>query len=148
MEQVKGGTVPVCPLNKTYSNRLLLCGDAGGFINPISGEGIYYAMSSGELAAKAVTLALESNKTNEKSLSIYQKMWKNDFGRDIMLLSRYTANWTVNTNRFVKYTKSDMKLADMALGIFQGDISAYEYRWKLITRSLYVYLREFIKQKI
>ena len=146
--QIRGGSIPVCLLNKTYSNRLILCGDAGGFINPVSGEGIYYAMSSGEIAAKAITLALESDETSEKSLSIYQKMWKKDFGKDILLLSRYTKNWTVNTNRFVKYTKSDKKIADMALNIFQGNISAYEYRWKLITRTLYVFLKEFIKQKI
>jgi geranylgeranyl reductase family protein len=145
---IHGGTVPICLLNQTYSNRVVLCGDAGGFINPISGEGIYYAMTSGEIAAKAIAIALESGKTNEKSLSIYQKMWKNDFGKDIKLLSNYTENWTVDTNRFIKYTKSDEKLADMALGIFQGDLSPYDYRWKLITRTLYVYFRELIKQKI
>ena len=33
---------------------MLLAGDAGGFVNGFTAEGIYYAMVSGELAARAV----------------------------------------------------------------------------------------------
>ena len=62
--------------------------------------------------------------------------------------SKYTQNWTDDTNRFIKYTKNDKKLANLALGIFQGDLSAYDYRWKLITRTLFVSLKELIKNKI
>ena len=46
-EPVKGGALLTHPLEKTYGDRLLLVGDAAGFINPLSGEGIYYAMVSG-----------------------------------------------------------------------------------------------------
>lgn len=34
--------------------RVLLAGDAGGFVNGATAEGIYYAMVSGELAARAI----------------------------------------------------------------------------------------------
>ena len=33
---------------------MLLAGDAGGFVNGFSAEGIYYAMVTGELAAAAI----------------------------------------------------------------------------------------------
>jgi flavin-dependent dehydrogenase len=36
----------------------LLVGDAAGMVNPFNGEGIAYAMESGELAARTVTQAL------------------------------------------------------------------------------------------
>jgi len=39
--------------------RVLLCGDAASMINPLSGEGIYYALLSGRLAARAALLAPE-----------------------------------------------------------------------------------------
>ena len=146
--KVSGGAVPIKPLEKTYSDRLLLCGDAGGFINPLSGEGIYYAMKSGKIAAKATTIALEAGKTDEKTLSTYQRMWKNDFGKDILILSNYTKNWNKSKNNIIKYTKNDRKLADMALGIFQGDKSFNEYKWKIMTRALYVFFRDFIRQRI
>jgi len=148
VDNVTGGAVPINPLEKTYSDRLLLCGDAGGFINPLSGEGIYYAMKSGKIAAKATAASLEDGKTDEKTLSTYQRMWKNDFGKDIQILSNYTKNWNKSKNSLIKFTKNDRKLADMALSIFQGDRSFYEYKWKIMTRALYVYFRDFIRHRI
>jgi geranylgeranyl reductase family protein len=41
------------------SGRVLLCGDAACMVNPLSGEGIYYALASGRLAARASLLAPE-----------------------------------------------------------------------------------------
>ena len=42
------------PLRRPGRGRVLLAGDAGGFVNGFTAEGIYYAMVSGELAADAV----------------------------------------------------------------------------------------------
>ena len=41
-----------------YTHGLLLVGDAGGMVNPFNGEGIAYAMESGELAAEVIAQAL------------------------------------------------------------------------------------------
>ena len=41
-----------------YSRGVLLVGDAGGMVNPMNGEGIAYAMESGEMAAATVVQAL------------------------------------------------------------------------------------------
>ncbi|MGW4410772.1 NAD(P)/FAD-dependent oxidoreductase [Nonomuraea sp. NPDC004702] len=40
------------------AGRVLLAGDAAGLINPLTGEGIYYALLSGRLAAEAVVEAV------------------------------------------------------------------------------------------
>jgi flavin-dependent dehydrogenase len=40
-------------------DRVLLCGDAASMVNPLSGEGIYYALASGRLAARASLLEPE-----------------------------------------------------------------------------------------
>ena len=42
------------PLRTTAEGRVLLAGDAGGFVNGFSAEGIYYAMVTGDLAADAI----------------------------------------------------------------------------------------------
>jgi flavin-dependent dehydrogenase len=39
------------------TDRVLLCGDAASMVNPLSGEGIYYALASGRLAARASLLS-------------------------------------------------------------------------------------------
>jgi menaquinone-9 beta-reductase len=56
---VRGAALPM-GFNRTphYTRGLLLAGDAGGMVNPFNGEGIAYAMESGEIAARVITEAL------------------------------------------------------------------------------------------
>jgi flavin-dependent dehydrogenase len=56
---VRGAALPM-GFNRTphYTSGLLLAGDAGGMVNPFNGEGIAYAMESGEIAARVITQAL------------------------------------------------------------------------------------------
>ena len=42
------------PIAQTWRGRVLVAGDAGGFVNAYTAEGIYYAMVSGELAGRAI----------------------------------------------------------------------------------------------
>ena len=58
-EPVRGAALPM-GFNRTphYYKGLLLAGDAAGMVNPFNGEGIAYAMESGELLARVVAQAL------------------------------------------------------------------------------------------
>jgi flavin-dependent dehydrogenase len=58
-EPVRGAALPM-GFNRTphYHRGLLLAGDAAGMVNPFNGEGIAYAMESGELLARVVAQAL------------------------------------------------------------------------------------------
>ena len=58
-EPIRGAALPM-GFNRTphYTRGLLLAGDAGGMVNPFNGEGIAYAMESGEIAARLITQAL------------------------------------------------------------------------------------------
>ncbi|MFN3681726.1 MAG: geranylgeranyl reductase family protein [Nitrospira sp.] len=50
-----GFVIPVCPRKGPFANnRILLVGDAAGFADPITGEGISYAVRSGLLAAESL----------------------------------------------------------------------------------------------
>src|SRR5207342_2837187 len=42
------------PLRRPGGGRVVLAGDAGGFVNGFTAEGIYYAMVSGENAARTI----------------------------------------------------------------------------------------------
>jgi geranylgeranyl reductase len=53
--RVEGAPIPLRPLKRWDNGRdVVLAGDAAGVVAPASGEGIYYAMSGGRLAADAV----------------------------------------------------------------------------------------------
>jgi menaquinone-9 beta-reductase len=58
-EPVRGAALPM-GFNRTphYFRGLLLAGDAAGMVNPFNGEGIAYAMESGEILARVVAQAL------------------------------------------------------------------------------------------
>ncbi len=56
---VRGAALPMAFNRKPHYDRgLLLVGDAGGMVNPFNGEGIAYALESGEMAADVVAQAL------------------------------------------------------------------------------------------
>lgn len=52
--KVSGWPLPDRPIRRLAHGRVLFIGDAGGLCDPISGEGIYYALRSGERAALAL----------------------------------------------------------------------------------------------
>jgi menaquinone-9 beta-reductase len=58
-EPVRGAALPM-GFNRTphYYRGLLLAGDAAGMVNPFNGEGIAYAMESGEILARTIAQAL------------------------------------------------------------------------------------------
>ena len=65
-----------------YTRGVLLTGDAAGMINPLSGEGIDYAMESGRLSAETIIQALARPKTSqrERALHAYPHLLKDAFG--------------------------------------------------------------------
>jgi geranylgeranyl reductase family protein len=58
-----------------------LVGDAAGFVDPITGEGIYFAIRSGELLAEAFA--------GGGGLEAYERAWFDDFGDDLEAGARH-----------------------------------------------------------
>lgn len=65
------------------SNRVLLTGDAAGFVDTFSGQGIYYALESGLLAAQAVINVIKQNQDPSKSLDQYSQLVQLRFGEEL-----------------------------------------------------------------
>ena len=147
IENVKGGTLPVFPLKKTYTDRVLICGDAAGFINSITGEGIYYAMASGEMAANVALESLDSDDMSSEFLSKYQDLWYDKFGKDLKLLGRFNKMWGTDSEKIVRLLSKDLKFAKLIIGITGGRISISKYRTKLIIRYIYVLIKDFFSKK-
>jgi flavin-dependent dehydrogenase len=61
-----------------------LLGDAAGFADPVTGEGIYYALRSAELFADAYL----SGQTET-----YEARWRADFGRELRRAARMRARF-------------------------------------------------------
>ena len=69
--------IPLRPLRKTYTDRVLVVGDAAGQVKPTTGGGIFYSLLASEVASGALHQALSEDKLSANHLGVYQKEWKN-----------------------------------------------------------------------
>ncbi|MFN7002160.1 MAG: geranylgeranyl diphosphate reductase [Roseinatronobacter sp.] len=66
----EGAPIPLRPMDKWDNGRdVVLAGDAAGVVAPSSGEGIYYAMVGGRVAATAAQAALASGRAKDLALA-------------------------------------------------------------------------------
>jgi geranylgeranyl reductase family protein len=81
--QILGAALPM-GFNRVphYTRGVMLVGDSGGMVNPMNGEGIAYAMESGELAAEVAVQALArpAGADRERALQAYPAELKLRFG--------------------------------------------------------------------
>ncbi len=144
---LKGATLPIFPLENTYGDRVLLCGDAAGFINPITGEGIYYAMVSGYLAANVIAEGLNAGDLSRRFLSRYQTLWMDDFGKDLKALGRFNNQWGKDSEKIVRLMMRDKKFARLIIGVTGGQISFTKYKKALVIRYIYAFFKIFFHKK-
>jgi flavin-dependent dehydrogenase len=60
-------------------NDILCCGDAAGFIHPLTGDGMAMAARSGELAAVILVAALKHGLKKDDIFSLYTAAWQREF---------------------------------------------------------------------
>ncbi len=94
----EGAPIPLKPLPRWDNGRdVVLAGDAAGVVAPASGEGIYYAMLGGRLAAEAAELAIA--KGDARALKLARKRFMKEHGRVFWILGLMQRVWYVNDKR-------------------------------------------------
>lgn len=94
----EGAPIPLKPLRKWDNGRdVILAGDAAGVVAPASGEGIYYAMTGGRLAAEAVDSFLTTGRTRD--LAAARRRFMRTHGRVFFILGMMQKFWYANDGR-------------------------------------------------
>ncbi len=70
--KICGAFIPMTPVSAPAKDGILLVGDAGGFVFPTTGEGLYYAAYTAENAAATITELLNGNLPYEQTESDYK----------------------------------------------------------------------------
>ena len=83
--ELRYGGVPLKPLTRSYSQRLLVVGSAAGQVKPTTGGGIYYGLLCADIAADSLHRALESDTLSAKNLANYEKEWKRKLGGELRI---------------------------------------------------------------
>ncbi|OGP81847.1 MAG: hypothetical protein A2Y95_04260 [Deltaproteobacteria bacterium RBG_13_65_10] len=92
-----GGSIPVSgAIDRTYSDRILACGDFAGQVGAL-GDGIYYAMAAGKLAGEVASDAIETGRVQASTLAAYESRWKAAFSGPLEagLSFRRILDWAV-----------------------------------------------------
>lgn len=91
----EGAPIPMKPLRRWDDGRsAVLAGDAAGVVAPASGEGIYYAMVGGRLAAEAVGAFLATG--DVRALRIARKLFMREHGQVFRALGLMQRFWYAN----------------------------------------------------
>jgi geranylgeranyl reductase family protein len=124
------------PLRKTSAGRVLLAGDAGGFVNGFSAEGIYYAMVTGELAAGAILEARHDGVVQPAvARRAYVRAWKKEIGaelRDSVLIQKYLFHSATRMDRVVRGAQTRPEFSRILVDYASGRLSYRAARRQLL----------------
>jgi geranylgeranyl reductase family protein len=124
------------PLPRASRGRVLFAGDAGGFVNAITAEGIYYAMVSGELAGRAI-VATPGPAHADAAGQTYERTWRAEIGRelaDAVLIQRYLFGNHERVARIINGAATLPGLTDMILDYARGSLSYAGLRRRMLLR--------------
>ncbi len=149
--QKLGAILPVnVPDQSIFTDRAVLVGDAGGFCSPATGEGIYYAMKSGLVAANTISEIISKDPNanfNRKSLSQYYTRMKSTIIKELHF-QHFAFEKVIKdarrSRKAVAWGAQDQKLRDL-LGQFLVGARSYNH---IQFTMLYHYVRCKIKEKI
>lgn len=135
--QSRGCLIPLGgPAKRTFTDRALIVGDAAGFVAPLTGEGIYYAMDSGRIAAKVLALGVKNNTFHAAFLQRYENDCLSRWGYHLQTQARFSGLLGRCPNLLTKMVAKDPVLLGMISEILQGVSGTPSRKRRIITRFL------------
>ena len=122
------------PLPEPGRGRVLLAGDAGGFVNAFTAEGIYYAMVSGDLAAKTVVKSADPASLGRR----YAAACDYEIGtelRDSVMIQRYLFADRRRIGHIIGGADREITTTRLIIDCMVGRRSYRAVRWRLLARS-------------
>jgi geranylgeranyl reductase family protein len=82
------------PIDRTFSDRFLVVGDAAGQVKPTTGGGVILGGICASIAGRIAAEAVACGNFSSSFLSQYEDLWKDELGKDFrsMLLARKVVN--------------------------------------------------------
>lgn len=125
---------PAWKRNRVAGDGWMAVGDAAGLVDPITGEGLYYAIRSADLAAKALL-----SEIGDLAGQAYRRMLRRDFASDLEFGSRLAKRvffgrflYGSVPARMVQFTRSSPRFAGIMQDLFAGTQSYLGLKRRLI----------------
>lgn len=85
IRRIMGGLIPLGLIERSYTDNVMLVGDAAVQLKPLSGGGLYLGLLAGLICSKVALEALDRGDFSSSMLSKYHKLWMKSVGREIKL---------------------------------------------------------------
>jgi geranylgeranyl reductase family protein len=140
--KMRGFPIPAGGVRRdVVADRLLLTGDAAGFVDAFAGEGIAYAIRSGQLAGEVAAIALKSGSCCVRALDPYRVRCEREFGRDLRY-ALYSARLMHRfPGLFLRLMASDAEILGRYLEVPARRLSYQKYLAWLLPRIPYCVAR-------
>ena len=131
--RIPGLTVKTWDTRRAAGRGWALLGDAAGFADPVTGEGIYYALRSAELFAESY---LEGKPLD------YEKRWREDFGRELRRASEMRRRFYGNfwgapfTERMIELAWAHRGIKRVLSELVAGDQGYVDLKRKLARSAI------------
>ncbi len=135
--------------NRLAGDGWIAVGDAGGLVDPITGEGLYYAVRSGDLASQVLLATLNPSGSAE----VYRQLISRDFGLDLTygagLAKRLFCGaifFGAVPRRMIDFMKRSPKFCEIMQDLFAGTQPYLELKNRLmrnVNTTLHENLHEF-----
>ena len=122
-----------------YGDGIMLVGDAGGFVSPVTGEGVYYALWTGKLAAETTILAYEREDFSGNTLKEYKRKLDERgivefLSGQLRLRDLIYSNQGRTLNLILKAANEDERFKDeLRRVLFEGAKPSAEFAQKLMS---------------
>lgn len=112
-----------------------LIGDAAGFVDPLTGEGIYYAIKSADILAEALLNGIDQ----------YDRMWRDAFGAELRKASQmqdrfYLGNFfgAPLTERMIQFASHHSGIRNVLCDLIAGDQGYVHLKSRLLRSLVYM----------
>ncbi len=130
------GGIPLKPLAKTCTERLIVVGDAAGQVKPTTGGGIYYGLLCADIAANILHRVLASNALSAKSLANYEREWRRKLRQELRIGYRARKFYERLSDKQIDKIFDIIKSHDIDEAILKAEEMSFDWHSAVVLRLL------------
>lgn len=146
---------PAWQTNRVAGEGWLAVGDAAGLVDPITGEGLYYAMRSGDLASRVI---LSGRYSPRETPAAYRAALSHDFAADLEFAAAISKRlfsgrflFSDVPTRMVQFMRRSPRFTDLIEDLFAGTqpyLTLKQRLWKSLNGTFHEVFMSFFFQRL
>jgi len=132
-------------------DRAILVGDAAGFVDPMMGEGIAYAMQSAKIAVDVIDETIEENRYDADTLWKYHHRCKEEFASNFKMAGWAGSQGITHAANFLPRINGHKIAADLMTMVARGEIGYADipyFALKKLPRQLPAIIKRVVQSHI